>query len=164
MTKRTKFCTASIDNGTVIFDFIDGNRLIVDPATMRSEITDQATLLGLLNTIRDSYADVEKFRNVDEAKATAAYRLASARLDTLMAGRWNVERQSEIRFLAEALAEATGQTITAIKEKLATMDKAEKKTFAEKPKVAKIIAKMVIAANQRKIDELEDDDEEEVEL
>lgn len=164
MTKRTRFCTASIVNGTVEFTFSDGNQLIVDPAMLSSEINDQATLLGLLNTVRDSYADVENLRNVDEEKATAAYRLASARLTTLQAGKWNVERQSEIRFLAEALAEATGKSLTAIREKLAGMEKAEKKAFSEKPKVAKIIARLVIEANQRKIDSLDGDDEEEVEL
>ena len=164
MTKRIRFCTAAVDNGTVVFTFTDGNRLIADPAVMPNEIVNQATLLGLLNTVRDSYADVENLRESGEGKATAAYRLASARLDTLMAGKWNAERQSEIRFLAEALAEATGQTIIAIREKLATMAKEEKKKYAAKPKVAKIIARLVIEANQRKMEELEDSDDEEVTL
>ena len=157
--KRTKgsVCKVVFGQSEVEFRFSTGKSLVVSPGEFTADILNKATLLGLSNTIRDCFAGVRNLTLPGESVGDAAYRLARARIDTLQAGVWKSE--SEIRFLLEAIMEATGEPADRVQAKLATLEKGEKKALSEKPRVAKIIARLELEAMQSRLERMEEEDE-----
>lgn len=131
------------DNSGVLFTFTDGSTLEAKLAELNDEMKTQLILHGISQKVGDSYAG-EDAENCET--------IATKTWEQLVAGAWSVRTGGSggprISQLAEALASATGQEVSACVEKIADMSDAEKKALRKHPAIEAEIAKIKLAKAQ----------------
>ena len=76
----------------------------------------------------------------------------------------NFRQGRNMCFNASRTSEGAGVPDPEVQAKLATLEKAEKKALSEKPRVAKIIARLELEAMQSRLERMEEEDESDEDL
>lgn len=123
----------NIENGTVTFEFADGDKpLVVQAKDFPREVQAHATLHGFSQKIGDAYAGAESPED--------ARNLALAVVEQLKTQGWTQPRASGgggsgVTILVDALARATGQDRAKCSEVVSKLDPEQQKALKKRPEV-----------------------------
>lgn len=122
------------DNGVVI-EFTNGHQVALDLAELDSDIITRLAVHGLSQKLGDSYSGCGGDLNI----AIAA---AESTKEALLKGDWAQRGVGDGGYLAEAVAEITGQGLDTVREKLATLSDEQKDALKKRKDVKAVVARL----------------------
>ena len=131
------------DNGTLAFQFANGQEVVVNPETLPLEIQTAAMLHGLSQKLGDSYANAQ-------GDVEWAYNQFLEVFQNIQAGDWNRKATGDGGMLADAIAEVQGIPRDEVVEKLRDMDDETKSKLRKHPQIAAKLAAIKLERAEKK--------------